>query len=210
MTLDRPRVPRASVAGFDGVRRAWSAEYQRYAAQIMPGEFYVTQEDELIVTLLGSCVAACVRDRRSGYGGMNHFMLPEGSDGASTAWIERASTRYGDFAMEQLINELLKLGARREDLEVKLAGGGRMYESNANIGAENAQFAVRYLREEGLHLAAHDLGGAWPRKVRYLPREGSMRVSRLPPIVRNRIVVRETSYRESIERKSDSGQVTFL
>jgi len=204
------KTPSRCLPGFEAVRRTWNAEYERFAAQIMPGEFYVTREDELIMTLLGSCVAACVRDRRTGIGGMNHFMLPEGSDASSADWIERASTRFGNFAMEQLINELLKLGARRQDLEIKLAGGGRMYDSSSNVGLDNAQFAVRYLEAEGLNLAAQDLGGAWPRKVRYLPREGSMRVSRLPPIVRNRIVSREKSYREKVGRESNAGQVTFL
>lgn len=206
MTALRPALP-----GFESVRRGWSAEYERYAAQILPGEFYVTREDELITTLLGSCVAACVRDPRTGMGGMNHFMLPEGSDGASTAWIERESTRYGDFAMEQLINELMKRGARRQDLQVKLAGGGQMYDSNANVGEQNAEFAVRYLKEEGIRVLASDLGGAWPRRVRYLPREGSMRVTRLPPIVRQRIVSREKSYRESLEQSAQgTGNVEFF
>lgn len=203
--------PRPALPGFEAIRRSWSGEYQRFAAQILPGEFYVTRDDELITTLLGSCVAACIRDARTGMGGMNHFMLPEGLDGASTAWIERESTRYGDFAMEQLLNELLKRGARRADLEIKLAGGGHMYESNARVGDQNADFAIRYLEEEGLRVLASDLGGAWPRRVRYLPREGSMRVTRLPPIVRQRIVTREKTYRATLdERSRGTGNVQFF
>lgn len=203
--------PPRCISGFESIRRGWSAEYERHGARILPGEFYVTRHDEVIATLLGSCVSACIRDPRTGYGGMNHFMLPEGADGSSTAWIERAATRYGDYAMEQLINELIKLGARRSELEVKLAGGGRMYESNANVGRENAHFAIRYLEEEGLRLLAHDLGGPWPRRVLYLPREGSMRVTRLPPITREVISQREKSYKKTIENQSVSaGHVEFF
>ena len=86
------------------------------AAKILPGEFYFTGKDMLIVTVLGSCVSACIRDRVSGVGGMNHFMLPDG--GADSENPVSASMRYGTYAMEVLINELLKAGAKRENMEV--------------------------------------------------------------------------------------------
>jgi chemotaxis protein CheD len=206
-----PTKPRPALPGFEKIRRVWSPEYGRFGAQLLPGEFYVTREDELIATLLGSCVAACVRDPRTGMGGMNHFMLPAGRDGSSTAWIEREATRYGDFAMEQLINELIKRGAHREDLEIKLAGGGRMYDSHANVGQQNAEFAVRFLKQEGLRLLAQDLGGSWPRRVRYLPVEGSMRVTRLPPVLSQRVVAREKTYRQTVEQTSQgTGSIEFF
>src|SRR5919107_5888469 len=94
------------------------------AAKILPGEYYYTCKDMLIVTVLGSCVAACIRDRVSGIGGMNHFMLPDGGDSDNP--LISASARYGTFAMEVLINELLKNGARRENLEAKVFGGGNV------------------------------------------------------------------------------------
>jgi len=196
--------------GFESIERGWNSEHGLFAARILPGEFYVTESDEVLTTLLGSCVAACIRDPRTGFGGMNHFMLPVGGDGSSTAWLERASTRYGNYAMERLLNELLKLGARREELEVKLAGGGRMYESNGDVGSENARFALRYVSEEGLRLVARDLGGAWPRRVQYFPSDGRMRVLRLPPVTREVIVTSEMGYRETLENQGSTGSVRFF
>ena len=94
------------------------------AAKILPGEYFVTGRDMVLVTVLGSCVAACIRDRISGIGGMNHFMLPD-SGGDRSNPLVGASMRYGSYAMEILINQLIKLGASRASLEAKVFGGGR-------------------------------------------------------------------------------------
>src|ERR1700693_3574707 len=91
------------------------------AAKILPGEYFFTHKDMMIVTVLGSCVSACIRDRVSGIGGMNHFMLPDG--GGENDSPVSASMRYGSYAMEVLINDVLKAGARRENLEAKVFGG---------------------------------------------------------------------------------------
>src|SRR4051812_3924933 len=120
------------------------------AAKILPGEYYFTPKDMLIVTVLGSCVAACIRDRVSGIGGMNHFMLPDGGGDADSP--VSASMRYGTYAMEVLINDLLKAGARRENLEAKVFGGGAVLRgfTAINVGERNAKFVLHYLQNESI------------------------------------------------------------
>lgn len=148
----------------------------------MLGEYYVTGHDEAISTLLGSCLAACVRDPVLRIGGMNHFMLPDDAAGARGGWLERQvgrAARYGTFAMESLINSLLKCGAQRERLEVKLFGGGNILSAHSHIGARNIDFAHAFLRIEGLTLLAEDVGEVHPRRVVYFPVTGRVLVRRM-------------------------------
>lgn len=167
----RAAVGGRSEAGAAGSRRFYDASAQTWMVKVFPGEFYVTGEaDETLVTVLGSCVAACIRDPRLGIGGMNHFMLPQGRTGG---WgRDPESTRFGNFAMEKLINELMKLGCSREHLEIKIFGGGNVTESNIAVGSDNAQFALRYLEAERLRCVAQDLGGRFPRRIHYSPATG--------------------------------------
>ena len=144
------RLPPA-LPGFDKIARYWDPRAERITAKILPGEFFVTQAGELIVTVLGSCVSACVRDPYIGVGGMNHFMLPVSETGGRAGepmgtWL---STRYGNFAMESLLNEILKRGGRRERLEVKLFGGGCVLAVLTDVGKTNIDFVHRYLESEG-------------------------------------------------------------
>ena len=135
---------RAAVRGFEGIHRYWDPATEAWTAKILPGEYYVTREAEAVSTVLGSCISACIRDLETGVGGMNHFMLPEDNGSGGGSWNTAdggASTRYGLYAMESLINELLKLGARRERLEVKLFGGGRILPSMTDVGMRNIAFA---------------------------------------------------------------------
>ena len=144
------------------------------AAKILPGEFYFTNKDMLIVTVLGSCVSACIRDRVSGVGGMNHFMLPDtGGDADNPV---SASMRYGTYAMEVLINELLKAGAKRENMEAKVFGGGNVLRgfTAINVGERNAKFVLDYLRAERMRVIAEDLNDIYPRKVYFFPRTGKV------------------------------------
>ena len=173
-----------------------------YAAKILPGEYYVTSSREMITTLLGSCVSACVRDRRTGVGGMNHFMLPDFVDGGGTEWCvteENAGTRYGTFAMEHLINDVLRLGARRRDLEVKVFGGGRVLQLQFDVAERNIEFVENYCRVRGISIVAQDLGGESPRKIKYLPSTGQVFVKKLK--LKNRtIITREEQYLDSLHR----------
>jgi chemotaxis protein CheD len=135
------------------------------------GKFYLTtRADEVIVTVLGSCVSACIRDVQTGVGGMNHFMLA--SDAAGQWGSDQQSTRYGNFAMEKLINELIKAGCPRERMEIKVFGGGNVTDTRNQIGTQNAEFVLRYLEDEGLSCAARDLGGSYPRRIQYFPATG--------------------------------------
>jgi chemotaxis protein CheD len=178
-------------------RRFFDSASSAWLVKVYPGEFFVTSNtDDVLVTVLGSCVAACIRDPKTGFGGMNHFMLAEGDGGA---WGEEImSARYGNFAMERLINELIKNGCPRERMEIKVFGGGNVIESRQAIGTKNAEFVLRYLTNEGLRVAAQDLGGDFPRRIEFSPASGRV-VRRIlgrtdsAPIVRD-----ETAYANSL------------
>jgi chemotaxis protein CheD len=203
-------LPRA-LPGFGAINRYWDDVHGMYAAKLLPGEFYVTVERETIVTVLGSCVSACIRDPLFGIGGMNHFMLPV-SQGAGS-WEANGlgvSTRYGSHAMEQLINEILKNGGSRRNLEVKLTGGGRILAQMTDVGRKNIQFVEEYIRTESLRLLSHDLGDIYPRKVYYTPSTGKMLVKKLRSLHNNTIAERETRYLHEIEVVPVQGEVELF
>ena len=149
------------------------------SAKILPGEYYFTHKDLMIVTVLGSCVSACIRDRVSGIGGMNHFMLPDGGGESDTP--VSASMRYGTYAMEILINELQKAGAKRENLEAKVFGGGAVIKGMTalNVGERNASFVKKFLATEKIKITAEDLNDIWPRRVHFFPNSGKVLVKKL-------------------------------
>ena len=180
--------------------------FDRDAAKILPGEYYFTAKDMMIVTVLGSCVSACLRDRVSGVGGMNHFMLPDGGDSDSPV---SASMRYGTYAMEVLINELLKAGARRENLEAKVFGGGNVLRGFVaiNVGGRNAQFVRDYLQAENIRIIAEDLNDVHPRKVYFFPRTGKVLVKKLKQLNNNTLVNREQDYAERLQTGVVAGSV---
>ncbi|MEA3121462.1 MAG: chemotaxis protein CheD [Paraburkholderia sp.] len=152
--------------------------FNRRGVKLLPNEFYTTGEDMVLVTVLGSCVAACIYDRTAGIGGMNHFMLPDDGDPAQVA---SESMRYGAYAMEVLINELIKMGGQRERFEAKVFGGAAVLAAmtTINIGDRNAEFVRRYLGLEKIRIAAEDLEGVHPRKVAFMPATGQVMVKKL-------------------------------
>jgi chemotaxis protein CheD len=178
------------------------------AAKLLPGEYHVSTRDILQVTVLGSCVAACIRDTRLGMGGMNHFMLPD----AEAAESSFGGARYGTYAMEVLINHLLKLGARRENLEAKVFGGGNVLPglTQANVGHKNAAFVLRYLATERLRVAARDLGDVYPRKVYYFPATGRALVKRLNVMHNTTLIERETDYRRKLVQAPAGGDIELF
>ncbi|GGI16242.1 MAG: chemoreceptor glutamine deamidase CheD [Oxalicibacterium faecigallinarum] len=182
--------------------------FDRDAAKILPGEYYYTGKDMLIVTVLGSCVSACIRDRVSGVGGMNHFMLPDGDVDSPVS----ASARYGTYAMEILINDLLKAGARRENLEAKVFGGGNVLRGfvNMNVGERNAQFVRNFLKTENIRIVAEDLNDIHPRKVYYFPRSGKVLVKKLRQLNNNTLVNREQDYANRLQAGNVSGDVELF
>ncbi len=198
-----------SLPGFEHIKKYWDPHQGLYAAKILPGEFYVTNRpNEIVVTVLGSCVSACIRDERLGIGGMNHFMLPveKSRTGASAGNAER----YGNFAMESLINELISRGARRQTLEVKVTGGGRVLNMASDVGSENASFVLDYLVAEGMSVMAQDLGDVYPRKVYYYPMSGRLRVKKLTQVANETIRERETSYARRIQERPVAGDVELF
>lgn len=180
------------------------------AAKILPGEYYYTCKDMMIVTVLGSCVSACIRDRVTGIGGMNHFMLPDG--GGDVDSPVSASMRYGTYAMEVLINELLKAGARRENLEAKVFGGGNVLRGfvSMNVGERNAQFVRSYLRNENIKVLAEDLNDIYPRKVYFFPRTGKVLVKKLRQLNNNTLVNREQDYAQRLQTTRVAGDVELF
>lgn len=206
-------IPRHPIVlpGFEHVRRAWNNTYETYAARILPGEYYVTISDECVYTTLGSCISACIRDKVSGVGGMNHFMLPASSD--ADGWKSTglsAATRYGNFAMEHLINVILKNGGQRKNLEVKLFGGGRILQNMTDIGMRNIVFAREYLQTEGLTIEAEDVGDIYPRTVVYFPATGKVRVKRLRSLHNNIVVEEEIRYISTVENKPVCGDIELF
>ena len=179
------------------------------AAKIMPGEYYVTQRSMLLVTTLGSCVSACIRDKTNGIGGMNHFMLPDSKQGSGWG---ATSTRYGTYAMEILINQLLQLGAKRSNLEAKLFGGGAVIKNMTatNVGERNVAFGQHYLQTEGIPIVAKDLLDIYPRKIYFFPSTGKVLVKKLLNMHNTTILVRETEYRSRLVQSKVEGDIELF
>jgi len=185
-------------------------QHNAEAAKIMPGEYYATARDMLLVTVLGSCVCACIRDKVSGIGGMNHFMLPDSGQDQNDPLGE--SARYGVYAMEILINQLLKMGAQRSNFEVKVFGGGAVLRgfTVANVGERNAEFVLKFLKTEKIPVAAQDLLDIYPRKVYYFPQTGLVRVKKLKQVHNDTIVNRETEYKSRLRYSKMEGDVELF
>ncbi|AGX87818.1 chemotaxis protein CheD [Candidatus Symbiobacter mobilis CR] len=165
----------------------YSDNHFRYdAVKVLPGEYYVSTEDILITTVLGSCIAACIWDSRVRAGGMNHFMLP---DGESTEGMGR----YGSYAMELLINQMVKLGGRRETMQAKVFGGGQVMAgfTAMNVGERNTEFVLDYLATERIPIISQDVLDIHPRKVCYFPLSGKALVKRLAHAHPEALVVQE-------------------
>ena len=197
-----------ALAGFEHISRYWDSQNNVYAARIKPGEFYVTAADEMITTVLGSCVSACIRDTQKDIGGMNHFMLPYGT-GIGIEDSISAANRYGSFAMEHLINAILSHGGNRRNLEIKLVGGGRILDTLTDIGNSNIKFVKNYLRTETLPFAAEDLGGIYPRKVNYFPSSGRVLVKKLRG-TSAAVAKQESGYLHSLLRQPMAGSIDLL
>jgi len=172
----------------------YDRNFERDAAKILPGECYVTALDMVLVTVLGSCVAACLRDPVAKLGGMNHFMLPEASVDES---IASQPTRYGVYAMELLVNDILRRGGRRERLEAKVVGGGNVLRGfgAGTVGERNAEFVLRFLDTEGIPVVGRDLLERHPRKVYYFPATGRLLVKELRSLNNDTLAKREQQYR---------------
>ncbi|HEA26356.1 MAG TPA: chemoreceptor glutamine deamidase CheD [Ectothiorhodospiraceae bacterium] len=204
-------VPKA-FNGFEKINRYWDHTNEIFAAKILPGEFYVSGENEMITTVLGSCVSACIRDRVFRIGGMNHFMLPIDADGTGRWTGDKTdrSTRYGNYAMEHLINEILTNGGMRKNLEIKVFGGGRVLAQATDIGKKNIDFVLEFIQTEGLELLGKNIGDIYPRKVNYFPSTGKVRMKKLRNMHNDTIIQREESYLHSLEKEKVESSIELF
>ena len=193
----KARTPRPGEASFF----FYEAHFQSDAVKILPGEYFVFDEDLLIMTTLGSCIAVCLWDRQRHVGGMNHFMLPDNGGGSTD------SGRYGSYAMELLINELLKLGASRTTLEAKVFGGGAVLSgmNSLNVGERNTTFVMDYLKTERIPVVSKDVLEIYPRKVCFFPHSGKAMVKRLAPSNPESIVAQERAALQKATPASTGG-----
>jgi chemotaxis protein CheD len=182
-------------------------EFGRQGVKVLPGEFFVSDEDIVISTVLGSCVAACLWDPTRKLGGMNHFMLP-GSGGDDPVGL---AGRYGAFAMEQLINEMIKRGGRKASFEAKVFGGGAVLRGMTalNVGTRNAQFVEDFLRTEGIRITARDLLDVHPRRVVFFPASGRALCKKLERADAS-LVAAEQRYKATIVSGRAGGDVELF
>lgn len=179
--------------------------FGRVAVKVLPGEYFVHDQDLVVTTTLGSCVSACLHDSGAGVGGMNHFMLPDGADGG-------ASGRFGAFAMELLINEMIKRGARRGAITAKIFGGGQVVKSLAgtSIGEKNVAFVETFLAQERIAIAARDVLDICPRKIVLFPHSGKVMCKRLPATHGAEFEQQEARYRAQLVQQPRSGAVELF
>lgn len=199
--------------GFEHIKRYWDKHANMVVAKILPGEFYVTKNNELIGTVLGSCISACIWDSVMGIGGMNHFMLPIKNDthGAS-GWENNGSytCRYGNWAMEYLINEILKNGGNRNNIKCKIFGGGKIISTITDVGANNISFVKTFIENEGLDIVSEDVGGNCPRKVLFDPNNGRARIKRLRSLNNETIQQREIEYVKDIKAHEQDSDIELF
>jgi len=197
------------------ISRYWDKGKKKFCVKIMPGEYYYSGEDEYIATTLGSCVAACIWDAKHKIGGMNHFMLPlTDKDHSEVTWgnLPTDATRYGNYAMEFLINELLKHGGEKTEFQIKLFGGGKVLEGAGNVGERNIQFVMDYVKSENLNLISQDLGECYSRKVLFDPLTGRAWMKKIKDVdVKDKtLALSEERYRASIRVDNIEGDVDLF
>lgn len=181
-------------------------EFRARAVTVMPGECKYSADGAVFTTLLGSCVSLCLTDPVAGAGGMNHFMLPGDCD--SENLISR-SARYGGYAMEFLINEVLKLGAVKERLQAKLFGGANFILDVPSVGEKNIEFARFYLASERIPIISSDLGGGCARRIYFSARDGRVMLKRLKGNAR-RLVERERLFSSRVNAVPSPHEITFF
>ena len=198
---------------FGDVNRHWDSAKSAWIARISPGEYYVTAHNEVISTVLGSCIAVYVRDRKSKMGGMNHFMLPHANtyQGDTTSKLLSIAGRYGNLAMEKLINCILSNGGSRNELEFKVFGGAKVLDIDSSVGDRNIQFISEYLRIESFSVESQDVGGSWPRKINYYPETGEVLMKKLRKIRSTYVSSREHKYYRQLDQApAAENEVTFF
>ena len=194
---------------FGHIRRMQDTRFPYEVAVILPGEYFVSHEPKVVYTILGSCVSVCLRDPFVNVGGMNHFMLAAPtSEGGQDSWAD--SGRYGSFAMEMLINEILKRGGKKNRLEAKVFGGGKIYDGAMDIGAKNAAWALDYLERESVPLLKANVGDMCPRKVYFFTDSGKVLLKKLDRVVAKAIAEEDGQYQRKLQHASVQSDVTLF
>ncbi|MFW0777078.1 MAG: chemoreceptor glutamine deamidase CheD [Rickettsiales bacterium] len=190
-------------------RRGADRDNSVEVVKLISGDYYVTNKpNQMIVTILGSCVAACMRDPVLKIGGMNHFLLPATEDQSVRDSSE--SARYGAYAMEQVINGIIKLGGHKNRLEVKVFGGGNVINSSAMIGSRNVAFVRKFLKDEGLKIANEDLGDTYPRRLRYYPDTGKVMLMKLRRKEDMAVINEEKKFVSTLKSKPIEGDIELF
>ncbi|THB69551.1 MAG: chemoreceptor glutamine deamidase CheD [Gammaproteobacteria bacterium] len=196
---------------FDDKHRSWDPRFKRYAFRLMPGEYGLAGKGEMLITVLGSCVCACIRDKVTGIGGMNHFLLTHSRNKNInrdiTSDYNSQSTRYGIVAMEVLINDLMKHGSKRSNLEAKIFGGAKVTETENKIGSDNIAFVKEYLNMEQIPLINSDVGGTQARTVYFIPETGDVFVRKVEKVT---VLDLEKQYKDDLRKSDTDGEVYFL
>jgi chemotaxis protein CheD len=194
---------------FAQVRKMMDKRFNQEVAIIMPGQHFVSRTPMIVYTVLGSCVSVCIRDTVTHVGGMNHFMLPAPKRSQDDdSWGE--SGRYGSFAMELLINDILKRGGQRDHFEVKVFGGGKIYNGENDVGASNSDWILNYLYKEGFYPVKKDLGDIFPRKIYYFSDSGRVLMKKIQRLKNDTIQKRELEYRMNLQKVSQSEEDVTL
>ena len=192
--------------------RYFDKELNINVVKIFSGDCYVTNSNsEMLVTVLGSCISACIRDPIINIGGMNHFLLPSSSSiGEVGAANQDIALRYGSYAMEVLINSIIKQGGMKERLEVKLFGGSNISSSSVLVGSKNVAFIKKYIQDEKLNVISENLGGTYPRKIHYYPATGKVMMKLVKD--GNELVNQEMKFMQKIdnEQKDNSGDAELF
>ncbi len=203
------------LAEFVHVNHYWDMKRGAVVAKILPGEFYISKADISIATTLGSCVSACIWDSKYNIGGMNHFMLPlTDREAHEVNWGQRGmhsdATRYGNFAMEYLINLILKNGGQKKNLRAKAFGGAKVLQNMSDVGDRNINFVLGYLENENIPLLSSDLGSIYPRKVLFEPHTGRVLVRTINHLHNDTITRRESDYRQQLQESASDGEIELF
>lgn len=198
--------------GFDKIYQYYDTINESFIAKIKPGEIYVSKnKNELISTLLGSCISVCMRDPESQIGGMNHFMLPsQGSIYEDEKNLNSPAMTYGNWAMEFLINNILKHGGKRRNLELKLFGGSKIMNTYSDVGEKNIKFIKDYVYSENLKVISEDLGGDCPRNIIYNPLTGKVLLKKLSNIQSDEIARMESKLSKELNVPKKSTDIDLF
>ena len=203
--MTEPKPPK-SLSSSPGLRQHWRPD-RGWLTAVGPGQYCVSDSREILTTVLGSCIAACIWEPDARLGGLNHFLLPRGLDEKTRP---SDALRYGAFAMETLVNEVLKHGGVRRNLKAKVFGGAHMLRGVKDMGRQNIDFVHQYLYDEGIRLVTEDVGGTRGRKIEFFPSTGRVRLKLLKEVERVPLVERESLYLKEISSQSVGGDIELF